>query len=110
MKRASDKQIAAVLRQQVGIVAEKAHSNFVAAVTGTVPPANRLCWWRIGQPSPSPHPKVLGPAFQSGGAFFLRRALSSPCGTLAGHDERWFWRRKHHQLGSYLGRSQSELA
>ena len=33
----------------MGIVAEKAHSNFVAAVTGTVPPRTGLCRWRIGR-------------------------------------------------------------
>jgi len=37
-----------------------------------------------------------------------------PCGTLygpfGGYDGWWFWRRRHHQLGSYLGRIPSELA
>src|SRR5215467_13766985 len=42
-------------------------------------------------------------------------ALSThPCGTLygpfGGYDGWWFWRRRHHQLGSYLGRIPSELA
>src|SRR5262249_57492530 len=39
---------------------------------------------------------------------------NSPCGRpggrLAGYGGWWFWRRRHHQLGSYLGRIRSEPA
>ena len=34
----------------------------------------------------------------------------SLCGPFGGYDGWWFWRRRHHQLGSYLGRIPSELA
>jgi hypothetical protein len=35
---------------------------------------------------------------------------NSPCGTLDGYGGWWFWRRRRHQLASYLGRIQDELA
>ena len=36
--------------------------------------------------------------------------LSSPCGKLDGYGGWWFWRRRHQQHGSYLGRIRGELA
>jgi hypothetical protein len=61
----------------LGTVAEKGQSNFVEAVTGTVPRAPDCVGGGLGEPSPAPHPKLLGPAFQTGGAFFLHRAARS---------------------------------
>jgi hypothetical protein len=73
MKRASDKQIAAVLRQQVGIVAEKAHSNFVAAVTGT-----DCVGGGLGSPRPLRTPKYLAPPFSQAGPSFCAARLVAP--------------------------------
>ena len=42
---------------------------------------------------------------QFGGAFAL-----STCGRLGGSGGWWFWPRRHHSLGSYLGRIPSEPA
>ena len=83
----------------MGIVAEKAHSNFVAAVTGTVPRAPDCVGGGLGEPSPAPHPKLLGPAFQTGGAFFLHRAAeegeklrrSSAAVATSREGHRWGW-------------------
>ena len=36
--------------------------------------------------------------------------LSSPCDKPCGYGGWWFWRRRHQQHGSYLGRIRSELA
>src|SRR6516164_4732429 len=48
---------------------------------------------------------------QFGGAFALRtRPCGSPCGRLGGSGGWWFWPRRHHSLGSYLGRIPSEPA
>jgi hypothetical protein len=48
------------------------------------------------------------------GTYRPHRALSSPCGRpcgkLDGYGEWWFWRHTHQQLGSYLGRTRTELA
>jgi hypothetical protein len=65
---ASHTQIAAVLRQQVGIVAEKAHSNLVVAVTGTVPREPDCAGGGLGEPSLSP--QYLAPPFSQAGPSF----------------------------------------
>ena len=71
-------QIAAVLRQLVGIVAEKAHSNFVAAVTGTVLRAPDCVGGGLGEPSHFPHPKYLAPPFSRAGPSFCAARLVAP--------------------------------
>jgi hypothetical protein len=36
--------------------------------------------------------------------------VNRPCGRLDGYGGWWFWRHRHQQLGSYLGRTRGEPA
>jgi hypothetical protein len=72
----------------VGIVAEKAHSNFVAAVTGTVPPRTGLRWWRIGRTLALSAPQSTWPRLSVGrGLLFARIATETGGVTSSGKFE-----------------------
>jgi hypothetical protein len=68
----------------LGIVAEKAQSNFVAAVTGTVPRAPDCVGGGLGEPSPAPHPSTWPRLSVGRGLLFAPRA-----GTRSHRAKRW---------------------
>jgi hypothetical protein len=84
-------------------------SGFTAAQTGRTHDRTRPMLHKrqkvLAKAAPSTHDPTCADSGAQGDS-----SVNSPCGKLDGYGGWWFWRRRHHQLGSYLGRIPSALA